>query len=380
VEALYNLGVIASDQNQLDVCETWFRRTLQVDPHYVDAHVNLSAALLKKGHAEQARAHRDIAYRNQCLFVRSSSSAVRSVLILFDAGKGNINLSHLFSRSRNTIIDWMIEYATPGQSQSLPHFDLVFNAMGDPAMTGAAALPAAQFVAHCHKPVLNKPELVARTSRDKIPALFAGIDGLVVPKVWHVTPQDTWPDDIAQHLPVIVRPADSHGGAGVQLVHSARALEQIARHRAQTINVSKFCDFASPDGFHRKYRVIFIDRQPFAYHLAISSNWLVHYATADMPAHAWKLEEERCFLQDPCQSLGEAGFAAIQAIGARMDLDYAGVDFSVLLDGRVLVFEANPVMLVHSEDQHDLLAFKNTNVTRIFEAFETHLSKVVKAV
>jgi len=379
VETLYNLGVIASDQNHLDNCEAWFRRALQVDPDYVDAHVNLSAALLKKGHVQEARAHRDIAYRKQCLFVRNSTSAVRSVLILFDAGKGNINLSHLFSRSRNTVIDWMIEYSTPEQSSTLPHFDLVFNAMGDPEMTGAAALPAARFVADCAKPVLNKPEIVARTSRDKIPALLAGIEGLFAPQVWRVTPQDAWPEEIAKHLPVIVRPADSHGGAGVQLVHSAHALEQIVCTRTQSLYVSKFCDFASRDGFHRKYRVIFIDRQPFAYHLAISSNWLVHYATADMPAHAWKLEEERRFLQDPRQSLGDTGFAAIQAIGARMDLDYAGVDFSVLPDGQILVFEANPVMLVHPEDPQSVLAFKNAHVTRIFEAFERHLSKFGRA-
>ncbi len=94
-----------------------------------------------------------------------------------------------------------------------------------------------------------------------------------------------------------------------------------------------------------------------------------------MQAHAWKLEEERRFLEDPEAVLGAAGVAAIAAIGARMDLDYAGVDFSVLRDGRILVFEANPVMFVHPEDAQGALAFKIPHVARILDAFEAVLAR-----
>ena len=174
----------------------------------------------------------------------------------------------------------------------------------------------------------------------------------------------------------LMRPVDSHGGEGLQRVASVAELDRIAADRTRALHVSKFCDFRSVDGWHRKYRVIFIDRQPFAYHLAISPHWLVHYATAGMANHPWKLEEERRFLGNPQEPLGAAGFAAIASIGARMELDYSGVDFSVLPDGRILVFEANPVMLVHPEDAQGVLAFKNAHVTRIFDAFEALLTRV----
>ena len=68
--------------------------------------------------------------------------------------------------------------------------------------------------------------------------------------------------------------------------------------------------------------------------------------------------------------LGSAGMAAITAIGRAMDLDYAGVDFSLMPDGRILVFEANPTMLVHREDAAGPLAHKNAFVEPIFTAFE----------
>src|ERR1039457_5192014 len=158
---------------------------MAIRPEYVDAHVNLSAILLKTGRAAEARVHRDIAYRRPCLFPRTSRAALRTVLILFDAGKGNINLSHLFSPTRNNVVDWMIEYAPAGQSEALPRIDLVFNAMGDPDIAGAAvaAAPAPRFTAGCGRPVLNRPEDVALTSRDKLPALLAAIDGLCIPEV-----------------------------------------------------------------------------------------------------------------------------------------------------------------------------------------------------
>ena len=309
-QALYNLGVMAVLALQFGAAEAWFRRALEADPDYVDARINLSAVLLKAGHAEEARMHRELAYRRQCLFSRTSRTALRTVLVLFDAGKGNLNLTHLFSRSRNNLIDWMIEYAAPGQSDALPPFDLVFNAMGDPDMIGAAALPAARFIAASSKPVLNLPEAVARTSREKIPALLAGIPGLFVPRVWRLAAGEAWPSEIAGRLPVLVRPVDSHGGEGLQLVTSADELAGIAARSSEPCYVSQFCDFRSADGYHRKYRIIFINRQPLPYHLAISPNWLVHYATADMADHPWKLAEERRFLENPEQVLGAAGFAA----------------------------------------------------------------------
>jgi tetratricopeptide (TPR) repeat protein len=374
-EAIYNLGVIAAAQQRLEPAEAWFRRALAIRPGYVDAQVNLSAVLLRRGRAAEARKHREAAYRQQCVFVRSSRTAQRTVLILFDAGRGNVNLSHLFWSQQNNVIDWMIEYAAEGQAEALPPFDLVFNAMGDPDMTGAAGPPAARFIAACRRPVLNRPEAVAQTARDQLPALLQGIDGLFVPDVRRIVAEPGISTQMRDRLPLLVRPVDTHGGEGLQLATSVDELDRIVSLGGQPLYVAPFCDFRSDDGWYRKYRVIFIDRQPFPYHLAISPHWLVHYATADMEEHPWKVEEERRFLEHPERALGEAGLAAIAAIGARMDLDYAGVDFSVLGDGRIVVFEANPVMFAHPEDPQGVLAHKNPYVARIFSAFEALLAR-----
>ena len=89
-----------------------------------------------------------------------------------------------------------------------------------------------------------------------------------------------------------------------------------------------------------------------------------------MVAHPWKIDEERRFLEDPRSALGGRAMAAVAAIGRQLDLDYAGVDFTLLPDGRVLVFEANATMLVHHERGNGPLAHRNVHVQRIVDAFE----------
>jgi hypothetical protein len=124
--------------------------------------------------------------------------------------------------------------------------------------------------------------------------------------------------------------------------------------------------------------MIFVDREPYPYHLAISNNWMVHYLSADMPAHPWKLSEEMAYLQDPKSALGAKAMQAVREIAQRVNLDYAGMDFSVLPDGRLLIFEVNATMLVHPERAVDALLPKNPYIQRIFDAFEAMLARAVQ--
>ncbi|MGC1301965.1 MAG: hypothetical protein WA840_06295, partial [Caulobacteraceae bacterium] len=121
---------------------------------------------------------------------------------------------------------------------------------------------------------------------------------------------------------------------------------------------------------------LFVDRRPYPYHLAISKHWMVHHASADMAADAWRMEEELRFLADPEAAIGARALAAVGAIARRLDLDYAGLDFSVLPDGQVLVFEANATMLIHPEPPEGLFARKNPYIQNILDAFDTHLISV----
>jgi hypothetical protein len=232
----------------------------------------------------------------------------------------------------------------------------------------------ADFLKHCDKPVLNSPEAVARTPRHLMSQLFGDIQGLVIPAVWRVQQRGEWFTNPDFQFPALARPLASHGGEGVFLVQNAAELAKVPLDRSGSIYLCAYYDYRSADGYFRKYRVIFVDRKPYPYHMAISEEWMVHYETANMSV-PWKLLEEQRFLQDPAKVLGDQGMALIAAIGQRLDLDYGGVDFSILPDGSLLLFEANATMLVHPEEEDDALKFKNPYVQKIFDAFSELLTR-----
>lgn len=374
-DALYNLGLVNARRGQFAEAECAYRLALDVAPDYLDAHINLSAILLQDGRAAEARQHIDRAYSQKNVFEKHAPGADKTVLILFDAGQGNLNLTHLFDENANSTIDWMIEYASDGQAAQLPHYDLAFNAMGDSDLTGDTAGPVAKFLQVCSKPFLNHPDKVARTARNKLPDLLAGIDRLLVPKVWRFADAAAWLPAMEERLPLLTRPVHTQGGIGLELSTDAGQLAQCRAAQTTPVYVACYVDYRSADSFFRKYRVIFIDREPYPYHMAISPHWMVHYDTSDMEDFPWKLEEERRFLENPETVLGAAGMQALRAIGARMDLDYGGIDFSIMPDGRLLVFEANPTMLVHPEITDGPLGHKNTHIRRIYGAFESLLKR-----
>ena len=59
---------------------------------------------------------------------------------------------------------------------------------------------------------------------------------------------------------------------------------------------------------------------------------------------------------------------ALREIARRLDLDYAGIDCSLMRDGRLVVFEANASMLVQLGEPIDDYPYKHAYVPRIANA------------
>ena len=135
----------------------------------------------------------------------------------------------------------------------------------------------------------------------------------------------------------------------------------------------EYLDAAGADGCSRKYRVMLIGGQAYPLHLAISSDWKVHYYSADMTARAWHREEEQRFLNGMAEVLGGTAMAALEAIGAALGLDYAGVDFALAPDGRLLLFEANATMALVPPSANPVFAYRKPAFDRAMEAVRTLL-------
>ncbi|WP_454690925.1 tetratricopeptide repeat protein [Achromobacter aloeverae] len=414
---IFEIGRVYAKHRHWEAAAHWLEKALLVDPRLGAAHICLAWSLRQLGrqqpdptaspapqpgasdHEErtapprqadppaQADARRRnlyLTYRRQSAFLAAKATRRRTVLVLCSSERANLPFRHLLPPGLNRMVRWVMDLGTVGiawgRSRRLPRYDVVFNVIADADRAASCREEQARFMATDHGPVLNPPDRIEHTRRERTGALLDGVEDILVPATMRWDRQSNPAPAIHAALavagigyPAIVRPAGEHGGEGVVLLSTpADATDPPAPGE---MYLTRYHEYRSPDGHYRKYRVIFIDREPYPYHLAIGSQWLLHYFSADMLSAPWKLEEERRFLDDPGQALGARAWAALGAIGRRMDLDYCGIDFSLLPDGRVLVFEINATMLVHPEAEEDGLRFKNVYIDRIFDAFDALLTR-----
>jgi hypothetical protein len=371
------------------IAARWYALVLTLDPNVAVACQNLAAIHAGEGRAALAEVYRERAYGIQRVFVEETAGWTRSVLILC-AGRstGNVPFEALLPGARNRRIKYAIDYAADDEDAQLPAFDLVFNAIGDPDIAAPLGSRLTRFEAQCSRPLLNPNSAITPTSRHRLRALLDGLDDVQTAPCVRYDDQSKGQSEaqdvgalaslLADHavtFPLLARPVAAHGGDGLVLCDTIETLEGRLSTQEGAQYLTAFRDCQSADGFYRKYRVIYVDRQPLPYHLVISPHWIAHYFSADMESHAWKLDEERRFLQDPRAALGERAMNAIAAIGQRLDLDYGGIDFTLLPDGQVFVFEANATMLAHYERDSGVLAHKNQHVQYIVDAFEQMLAQ-----
>ncbi len=380
---LNNCGVAARSLGDLAGARDFFARAVAADAGLVAARHNLAAALARLGDEAGARRQREVALQQGCVFVQLASQPKETVLIPSLSDAGNVPLEHILPERDFSRVWWFLAHESGPLGGTLPAFGVVFNGIGDPDMDEGCAQERLRSFMSARPGVrlLNHPDAVAGTRRDRLADTLAGIAGLVVPRTCRVSGGPGLAE--VKHAaaragiapPLLLRPAGAHGGAGVMRIEGWEQLDDGALARARTWYVSQYLDYGGADGFFRKYRMAFVNRVPLPYHLAISRAWMVHYFSAEMESHDWKLAEEAAFLADPRAVLGANALTALEAIGARLDLDFCGVDFAVLPDGRVLVFESNATMLVHPQSDAGKLGFKNPSVQKIIDALGTFVAR-----
>jgi len=377
------LGALYLSVGMDDGAEHHSLAALERQPGHAVASQTLAALLEARGAYVAAQARLDEAYARQSLFFEPAAAGRMTVLVLATQSSGNVPYRHLMPPRLYSRLVWYMEHARPEQIAQLPPYDVVFNAIGDADLAGPSAQAVDLFLDRCPRRALNRPDRVARTRRDRLPALLGDLDGVVAPKAVRV-PSASGAGLAAAAMglsePVLARPAGSHGGKGLIRVDRPDDLTAAGEALAgQDAYLTEFCDYRAADGRYRKGRVVFVDRRPFPYHWAVADHWMAHYETAGMSGAADRQAEERRFLEEPRRVLGEDAWRAIGRIGERLDLDYAGLDFSILPDGQVLVFEANATMLVHPEAEDGEFAYKNPATGRIVDAFQAMLAEAAEA-
>jgi hypothetical protein len=236
------------------------------------------------------------------------------------------------------------------------------------------------------RPLLNPPQLVGNLDRDKLHGLLGGIKGLEIPATTSVTREQLLKlsqsalalADVAADLvfPVIVRPRGSHAGAGLAKIDDLSGMERYLGERAEgEFFLSRFVDYSSNDGLFRKYRIVFVDGQPYACHLAIADRWDIWYMNAGMSTSASKRAEEETFMRTFASGFAQRHRAALSALAKRVGLDYFTIDCAETKQGSLLIFEADNTAIVHDMDPPDIFPYKVPQMQKVFAAFAAMLQR-----
>jgi hypothetical protein len=297
----------------------------------------------------------------------------------------------------NTPVEFLLEgsdvelltlFIAPGLAlpDPLPAHDVAIVTVPDSAET-RPMLDAIEALAPVWpRPILNLPQRIKGLDRDVLYEALRDVPNLEIPVTARVSRSDLSDmamSDVVLHdvledgaFPLIVRPAGSHAGAGLEKLEARDAIEPYLASRPEgEFFVSRFVDYRSADGQYRKYRVVFADRRAYACHMAVCGEWKVWYLNADMSASAEKRTEEAAFMNRFDQDFGRRHADALAEIAARTGLDYFAIDCAETQDGRLLIFEADNASIVHNMDPPDIFPYKARQMRKIFGAFIAMLFK-----
>jgi len=367
-----NLALAASALGDLAGSRRSYERALALDPAHAPAHQGLAQSYEAAGDAARAAVHWERAFAQPTCWVlpyRGSAPPVR-VLVLVSARGGDL-VTNVFLDDE-IFATYLFAVETYRDGLQLPEHDVMWCAIGDADRAGDALACTARIAAASGRPLVNEPQRVAATGRVANARRFARRAGLVVPRTARIARAQLTPASLSQRgwrFPLLLRSPGFHAGRNFVRVDDAGELAAaIQGLPGSDLLAIAFLDVRAADGRVRKYRLLFVDGVPYPVHLAVGTDWKVHYFSAEMETNAGAREEEQRFLNHPAGMLGERAWSTLVALGAELGLDYAGVDFALDVHGNVVLFEANATMAVYPPPQDERWAYRRPSVDRIIAA------------
>jgi len=390
-----NLANALRQDDDLAGARSHYALALTRDPGLHEAHQGMAWALQYSNPAAAER-HYELGFSGHATVAqpyRGKGAAV-PLLLLVSARGGNIPTQRWINDRQFAITAVYADFYP--DDMALPPHALVVNAIGDADLCHAALARAADLLAHTAAPVINRPERVATTGRAAVARRLALLPGVIAPHIETLSPTDILEARDLQ-FPLLLRRPGFHTGEHFVRVEGPGTLASAVASLAgvptdslapppsaaplanPALLVISFLDARGADGMYRKYRVMFIDGVAYPLHLAISTEWKVHYFSSNMAENAAYRAEERRFLEDMPAALGLKAISALQHIGSELGLEYAGIDFALAPDGSVLLFEANATMVVFPPGPEPMWDYRRPAIDAALDAAKRMLQKICRS-
>ena len=371
-----NLGNLFLESGELAAAREHYEAALSIDARFAEAHQGLGNLLAELGQEQAAAEHQRLGHRDRRpteLPYRGESEPL-SLLLLTSGRRGDVPIRHLLDDKVFRTFVILPNVFDP--DAPLPEHQLVFNAIGDADLCQQALDRAVTLMDRTFAPVVNTPAAVLRTGRAANARRLADVPSVVTPVIANL-PRTVLAGSLACDVlarkglafPMLLRAPGFHNGQHFLLVDNAAQLQSAAAQLpGDELTAIQYLDARGTDGAYRKYRVMMIGGWLYPLHLAISTDWKIHYVTADMAENAGHRAEEARFLEDMPGVLGSRAMGALAEIQNVLGLDYAGIDFGLNAAGDVLLFEANATMTVLPPERDRRWDYRREAVQRIEDA------------
>jgi hypothetical protein len=370
----------------LDLAPVWNSLVGRVnkDPNDAAAFLDLATIAYIQGRPDDRARLRALAFELTRIFRQPSApgaTEVVRVLAFMAPGHYLANMPIEFLLDGSSVSLDMV-YAMPGMPlpQPLPDHDVAFVAVAESDENQPLLRELAIALRVWSRPVINRPERIARLTRDGTWSLLKSVPGLVIPMNARIDRASLEKAGLGElrietvlegaTFPIIARPLDSHLGDGLCKLDDSSAIQTYLQERPEPeFFIAPFIDYCQQDGFYRKYRVVLIAGRPYAVHLGVSRHWMINYVNADMKESAEKRAEEARFMADFDHDFAVRHASAWRSIAERTGLEYLPLDCGETRDGKLLLFELGTNMIVHAMDPSDVFPYKRPQMEKVFGAF-----------
>ncbi len=267
--------------------------------------------------------------------------------------------------------------------------DLLLNTIAD-ADTEYRSLKSLEAYAGNHRKtsIINHPTNVLKTTRDRNYQRLNALPGIRFPRTERFPVGDKSVSAIVTDIetagfsmPLIIRETGTHTAVTTKLVEEKAELEKyLTSVSGDSVYVIEFIENASVDGHYTKMRFFAIDGALYPVVRHVDEVWNVHGGNRKtfMNSHPWMVEKEKQFLTDPASVIGAKATATLQKLPGFIGLDFFGIDFTLLEDGTVLIFELNPAMR-HSFNHAKKSPYMRPHLEAISNAFQAMVERKIAA-
>jgi tetratricopeptide (TPR) repeat protein len=378
-----------------------FRKSVAVDPNDYDSGLSLSSLAHHAGDEREAEGrllqvlrchphHLEGDFEPQkptLLRLRGFEGSAYGIVQYLDGSYGRIlrgghfSTDHLLNHETYNIRVLNLFKDNLEQNEPLPPFDLFLNTIACPDSKQESLQTATQLLRHYpNVPIINHPKLVLETTRERNSIRLNTIEGVKFPKTnqfwWDGVALESLVTDIVDagfEFPMIVREVGTQTGETVALIEDRvwlrRHFEMSPPHRSYYMIQFEDCSISS-SVFH-KMRIFFIDGVLYPVANVFHDAWNIHsgdrYSVMDQ--QEWMQEEEKRFLSDPCSYLGSDNIEKLYAVRDLIQLDFFGIDFTILQTGVLFIFELNAAMR-HNYDHAGNFPYTKSYLEKISNAFD----------